>query len=128
MNKPFRIRASFSRRLAPPRIFIPCQHEVFSKLRGAQRKLSVHSRIVILTTLILILSGALIFYALEKNPIIKGLPMQTQILVSFFQSITPRTTGFNTDQIQMIRAADFVIKDSDILVVIGREKDIRKME
>jgi trk system potassium uptake protein TrkA len=33
-----------------------------------------------------------------------------------------------TDQVQMIPAADFVIKDSDILVVIGREKDIRKLE
>jgi trk system potassium uptake protein TrkA len=33
-----------------------------------------------------------------------------------------------TDQVQMIPAADFVIKDSDILVVIGKEKDIRKME
>ena len=33
-----------------------------------------------------------------------------------------------TDQVQMIPAADFVIKDSDILVVIGKEKDIQKME
>lgn len=33
-----------------------------------------------------------------------------------------------TDQIQMIPAADFVIKDSDILVVIGKEKDIQKMK
>jgi trk system potassium uptake protein TrkA len=32
-----------------------------------------------------------------------------------------------TDQIQMIPSADFVIKDSDILVVIGRQKDIQKM-
>jgi trk system potassium uptake protein TrkA len=33
-----------------------------------------------------------------------------------------------TDQIQMIPAADFIIKDSDILVVIGKEKDIQKMK
>ncbi len=33
-----------------------------------------------------------------------------------------------TDQIQMIPAADFVIKDSDILVVIGKEKDIQKLQ
>jgi trk system potassium uptake protein TrkA len=32
-----------------------------------------------------------------------------------------------TDQIQMIPSADFIIKDSDILVVIGRQKDIQKM-
>jgi trk system potassium uptake protein TrkA len=33
-----------------------------------------------------------------------------------------------TDSIQMIPSADFVIKDSDILVVIGKEKDIQKIK
>jgi trk system potassium uptake protein TrkA len=33
-----------------------------------------------------------------------------------------------TDQVQMIPSADFVIKDSDILVVIGKEKDIQKIQ
>lgn len=33
-----------------------------------------------------------------------------------------------TDQIQMIPSADFVIKDSDILVVIGKEQDIQKLQ
>lgn len=32
-----------------------------------------------------------------------------------------------TDQVQMIPSADFMIKDSDILVVIGKEEDIRKL-
>lgn len=33
-----------------------------------------------------------------------------------------------TDQIQMIPSADFLIKDSDILVVIGKEQDINKLK
>ena len=33
-----------------------------------------------------------------------------------------------TDQIQMIPSADFVIKDSDILVVIRKEKDIQNLK
>jgi len=33
-----------------------------------------------------------------------------------------------TDQIQMIPSADFMIKDSDILVVIGKEEDIQKLK
>jgi trk system potassium uptake protein TrkA len=33
-----------------------------------------------------------------------------------------------TDYIQMIPSADFVIKDSDILVVIGKEKDIQSLK
>jgi trk system potassium uptake protein TrkA len=33
-----------------------------------------------------------------------------------------------TDKIQMIPSADFVIKDSDVLVVIGKEQDINKLK
>jgi trk system potassium uptake protein len=33
-----------------------------------------------------------------------------------------------TDRISMVPSASFVIKDSDILVVIGKEEDVRKMK
>ena len=33
-----------------------------------------------------------------------------------------------TDQVQMIPSADFLIKDSDILVVIGKEQDINRLK
>jgi trk system potassium uptake protein TrkH len=72
------------------------QYEVFSRLRGVQKKLSIHTRIVIITTIVLILSGAFLFYLFERNHIIKDVPMMNQILASFFQSVTPRTCGFNT--------------------------------
>jgi trk system potassium uptake protein TrkA len=32
------------------------------------------------------------------------------------------------ERLQMVPRADFIIKDSDILVVIGREKDIQKIK
>jgi trk system potassium uptake protein TrkA len=32
------------------------------------------------------------------------------------------------ERLQMVPRADFVIKDTDILVVIGREKDIQKIK
>jgi len=72
------------------------QYEVLSRLRGKQKKLSVHSRIVLIMTGILILSGALLFYIFERNHIIKDVPILNKILASFFQSVTPRTAGFNT--------------------------------
>lgn len=72
------------------------QYEVFSKLRGIQKKLSVHTKIVIITTAILILSGAILFYTFERNHIIKNVPVQTKILASFFQSVTPRTRPAST--------------------------------
>jgi trk system potassium uptake protein TrkH len=93
------------------------QYEVFSKLRGAQKELSIHTKIVILTTIILILTGALLFYIVERNLIIKGVPVQTKILTSFFQSITPRTCGFNTVDIGLL--ANETILILIILMFIG---------
>jgi len=93
------------------------QYEVFSKLRGVQKKLSVHTRIVTITTAILILSGAILFYLFERNHIIKAVPVQTKILTSFFQSITPRTCGFNTVDIGLL--ANDTILLLIILMFIG---------
>ncbi len=93
------------------------QYEVFSKLRGIQKRLSVHTKIVIITTAILILSGAILFYLFERNHIIKEIPVQTKILTSFFQSITPRTCGFNTVDIGLL--ANDTILLMIVLMFIG---------
>jgi trk system potassium uptake protein len=72
------------------------QFEVIARLRGFQKKLSIHSKIVLIMTASLILGGAAFFYLFEMNHILKDAPIKTQILTSFFQSVTPRTAGFNT--------------------------------
>jgi trk system potassium uptake protein TrkH len=72
------------------------QYEILSTWRGLQKKLSVHSKIVLIMTASLILGGAAFFYLFEMNHIIKDASIKTQILTSFFQSVTPRTAGFNT--------------------------------
>jgi trk system potassium uptake protein TrkH len=78
------------------------QYEILSRLRGVQKKLSVHAKIVLITTAILILFGAVLFYVFERNHILKGASALTKILASFFQSITPRTAGFNTVDIGVL--------------------------
>jgi trk system potassium uptake protein len=78
------------------------QYEVFDRLRGRQKKLSVHTQIALVTTMVLIVCGAFLFYFLERGQIMKDLPLQTKILVSVFQSITPRTCGFNTVDIGLL--------------------------
>lgn len=93
------------------------QYEIFSKLKGVQKKLSVHAKIVILTTTVLILLGAILFYIVERNHIIKEVSLQTKILTSFFQSITPRTCGFNTVDIGFL--ANETILILIILMFIG---------
>jgi len=72
------------------------QYEILSTWRGLQKKLSVHSKIVLIMTASLILGGAAFFYLFEMNHILKDASIKTQILTSFFQSVTPRTAGFNT--------------------------------
>jgi trk system potassium uptake protein TrkH len=93
------------------------QYEVFSKLKGAQKKLSVHTKIVLITTAVLILSGAILFYIFEWNHIIRDVPVLNRILASFFQSVTPRTAGFNTVDIGALTNATILLLI--ILMFIG---------
>ena len=61
-------------------------------------KLTLHSKIAISTTLILVFGGGLLIFLLEyHNPLTIGnLSVFDKLQVSFFQSITTRTAGFAT--------------------------------
>ena len=62
------------------------------------KKIAFHSKIVLLMTAFLILSGALVFLILEwNNPNTMGnMPVWEKVLASFFQSVSTRTAGFNS--------------------------------
>jgi len=72
------------------------QYEVMSYTRGQQKRLSVHTKIVLITTASLIISGALLFYLFEINHVLRDASFQTSLLTSLFHSVTARTSGFNT--------------------------------
>ncbi len=93
------------------------QYEVLSWLRGKQKRLSVHTKIVLVTTGILILSGAILFFVFERNHIIKDVPVLNKFLASLFQSVTPRTAGFNTVDIGILTNATLLLMI--ILMFIG---------
>lgn len=71
------------------------------------RHFSLHAKVVMTATAILILTGAIMFFILEfNNPeSIANVPLPTKILASFFQSVTARTAGFNTMKIGMLNPA-----------------------
>lgn len=71
-------------------------HELLAKWRGSQNRLSAHTKIVLITTGFLIVSGSLLFYLFERNSMIKDMDLSTSVLVSIFQAVSPRTCGFNT--------------------------------
>ena len=93
------------------------QYEVLARFRGRQKRLSLHTKLVLLTTSILIVTGAVLFYVLEADQILKGVPGPTQFLDSLFQSITPRTAGFNT--VDISRLTNDTILLMMILMFIG---------
>ena len=84
-------------------------HEVMSKIRGKQKKLSLHSKIVLIATGGLILAGTACFYFLEMNNVLNGASIKTTILMSFFQSVTARTAGFNTVDISMLTNSTILV-------------------
>jgi trk system potassium uptake protein TrkH len=87
------------------------QQEVVAKIRGAEKKLSLHTKIVLITTAALILVGAACFYFMEMNNTLGGVTTKTALLSSFFQSVVARTAGFNTVDIGSLT-------NSTILVIL----------
>lgn len=61
-----------------------------------RRTLSLHSKLVLFTSLVLTAAGAVLFYVVESDNILRGIGTGESMLVSFFQSVTARTAGFNT--------------------------------
>lgn len=61
-------------------------------------RLSLHTKLVLISTTVLVVGGAVMIYILEYNnpETLKNLPWYGKILASIFQSITPRTAGSNT--------------------------------
>jgi len=68
----------------------------FKRNKKKVRYFSTQSKIVLISTFILILLGSILTYLLEYENTLKGLTQDQKILASIFQSITTRTAGFNT--------------------------------
>jgi trk system potassium uptake protein TrkH len=68
-------------------------------------RLSIQTKTVLLTTLILIVLGALMFAFLERQSLRQAQSLSHDILTSIFQSITCRTAGFNTVDIASLKDA-----------------------
>lgn len=71
----------------------------FKKLN---KKLSLHTKLVLSTSIILIVLGAVGFYTLERTNVLQDYPEGEKWIASFFQSVSSRTAGFNTVDISLI--------------------------
>jgi trk system potassium uptake protein TrkH len=67
--------------------------DIFQRLRGKKESFLLHTKIVFLMTSILLILGSLLIFLVNK---FESLPLKSKILVSWFQSVTSRTAGFDT--------------------------------
>lgn len=72
--------------------------ELFDYFRGKQkrRRLTLHTKLVLWTTGILILGGALLIGVLEAGSALAGRGIGEAFWIALFQSVTARTAGFNS--------------------------------
>jgi len=91
-------------------------------LRKANRdrrrfRLSLHSRIVLVTTAVLIVTGWLLFTTFEWTATMGSLPPWAKVVNGLFASVTARTAGFNT--IDYSRATDSTNFLTILLMFVG---------
>jgi trk system potassium uptake protein TrkH len=81
--------------------------DILKSRDSGKLKLSLHSKIVLSVTAILILSGTLLTYLFEynNNLTMSHLNIFEKIMASFFHSVTLRTAGFNTISVGDLRNA-----------------------
>ena len=70
-------------------------HDLLFHLAGRNRHLTLHTRSVLGMTVILIAAGAVSYMLLESSGTLSGFGIRDRIINSLFQSVTPRTAGFN---------------------------------
>ena len=94
---------------------------ILETLRNRQgfRGLSLHTRIVLVTTLGLVLTGTIFYWLAERTnaETLAGCSEGEKVLNAFFQSVTMRTAGFNSFDLSRFRDGSKLF--SSVLMMIG---------
>ncbi|MDP4132392.1 MAG: potassium transporter TrkG [Bacillota bacterium] len=74
------------------------------------KRYKMNTKIVIITTLILIVSGTIIAAASEWNgALFQGRSISDKLIMSAFISVTPRTAGFNTVDMSLLHSTTYLL-------------------
>lgn len=66
------------------------------KCKGRFGRFSLHSKIVVMTTVLLLITGCFGFLLFERNGNLQGMSTHEKLLSAMFMSVTTRTAGINT--------------------------------
>lgn len=80
-------------------------------------KMSLHARLALLTTLVLLLVGTTFILLVEWNNALAGFPLPEKLLTAMFQAVTTRTAGFSTLPLLNLHSATILMMI--ILMFIG---------
>lgn len=94
-----------------------CFLKMFDRKWSTSHRLSLHSRLVVWTTLLLLLGGGLLFIVLEWRGVLSHLTWPDRIANGLFMSVTARTAGFNS--VPYIEACDSSNFATILLMMIG---------
>ena len=81
------------------------------------KKYSLHTKIVLITSIAFTLVGSILFLLIENNHIFKEVGVKGKILSSLFLSISPRTAGFNAVDLPMLTNASIFL--TILLMIVG---------
>ena len=81
------------------------------------RRWSLHTKLMLSSTAILIFGGAALFLLTERGASMAGLSLGQRVLASLFQSVTCRTAGFNTIDIASLSGAGSLV--TTLLMFVG---------
>lgn len=78
-------------------VVIEIRDHLRARLRGGlPPRLTLHTRLSLTVSGLLLALGMALFLALEWSCLLDGLPFGEKLLAGWFQSVVPRTAGFNT--------------------------------
>ncbi len=98
-------------------IGFPVLYNIYNIIRKKEKRLNLHTKLVLTTTFVLIFFGALFIFLMEYDNTLKDMNIFGKILASFFASITPRTAGFNTIDYGVVKNSTILF--TCILMFIG---------
>jgi trk system potassium uptake protein TrkH len=93
--------------------------DLYDWLKERERRLMLHTRIVLITTVVLIAAGTVLVYITERNYLFmqSDFTRAELVLSSVFASVTARTAGFNTIDYSLLQHATLFL--TIMLMFIG---------
>ncbi|MBR5515118.1 MAG: Trk family potassium uptake protein [Clostridia bacterium] len=82
----------------------------------AFKRYELHTKVVLVTSAVLIAGGAILFYIFENNYSLKELNTFEKIIASLFGSVSPRTAGFNTVDLDKLSDSGSMLTNALMLI------------